>query len=398
MQRGITFDVSCFGLNASDQLDDDRYFIFYNQKSSPCRSIESLGPRGGDQEQYHIDLSTLPPNINKLVFAITIDGHGLMSQMVNGHLRILEQTNEIARFVFSGADFKDEKAIIVSEIYYKGVWRIASVGQGYNEGLRALLKHFGGEELTSGEQQSLPSLPIAVNKVISLEKRIEREAPHLMSLSKKLSVTLEKKKLQETIAKVAIVMDASGSMASAYRNGTVQAVLDRMVLVAARLDDDGLLETWFYASKHKRFPDISIGNIAGYLKNNIKGGFGTLVKGLGFGNNEPPVMQEVLEKYKLSRYPALVIFITDGGIYETKKIKNILIEWSSYPVFWQFVGLAGSNYGVLNEFDTLEGRKLDNAGFFQVDDLKKISDDELFNRLLDEFPFWLNEAKKLGII
>lgn len=193
-------------------------------------------------------------------------------------------------------------------------------------------------------------------------------------------------------------MDASGSMASAYRNGTVQAVLDRMVLVAARLDDDGLLETWFYASKHKRFPDISIGNIAGYLKNNIKGGFGTLVKGLGFGNNEPPVMQEVLEKYKLSRYPALVIFITDGGIYETKKIKNILIEWSSYPVFWQFVGLAGSNYGVLNEFDTLEGRKLDNAGFFQVDDLKKISDDELFNRLLDEFPFWLNEAKKLGII
>ena len=55
----------------------------------------------------------------------------------------------MASYQFSGADFSAEKAIIISEIYLKTVWRVAAVGQGFNGGLSALLKHFGGEETTS---------------------------------------------------------------------------------------------------------------------------------------------------------------------------------------------------------------------------------------------------------
>ncbi|MEN9758027.1 MAG: hypothetical protein RL755_2214, partial [Pseudomonadota bacterium] len=106
----------------------------------------------------------------------------------------------------------------------------------------------------------------------------------------------------------------------------------------------------------------------------------------------------VLDTYKHSTLPVLVIFITDGGIYETSHIKKILIEASNYPIFWQFVGVAGSNYGVLEALDEMEGRIVDNAGFFAVDDLKKIKDEELYDRLLSEFPHWLNEVKQKGII
>jgi hypothetical protein len=74
------------------------------------------------------------------------------------------------------------------------------------------------------------------------------------------------------------------------------------------------------------------------------------------------------------------------------------MEASSYPIFWQFVGVAGSNYGVLEDLDKMKGRIVDNAGFFAVDDLKKIKDEELYDRLLSEFPHWLKEAKQKGII
>jgi len=158
----ITVDVSCFGLDIQDKLSDDRYFIFYNQKSSPCSSIESLGSKNGDNEQFQIDLSRLPPAIRKLVFVLTIDGDGVMSQIHNGYLRLLEESKEAARFSFSGSDFKDEKAIVVGEIYFKDVWRFSAVGQGFNGGLSALLKHFGGEETDNIPSPDSPQISAAI--------------------------------------------------------------------------------------------------------------------------------------------------------------------------------------------------------------------------------------------
>jgi stress response protein SCP2 len=399
--NNLNLEISCFGVDDNNKLSDDRYFIFFNQKTSPCGSLSSLGARNGDQEQFHIDLSRLPSIIRKLVFVVTIDGNGVMSQIRDGYLRLLDKTTELTRFTFSGSDFKDEKAIMVGEIYFKDVWRFSAVGQGFNGGLSAVLKYFGGQEIIEpalSESQPKKTSQTQLSKSVLLEKKLEKEAPQLLNLAKKLSVSLEKKQLQDTIARVAIVMDASGSMSLSYKNGSVQSVLDRIALVAARLDDDGNLETWFYASKHKKFPDISIENVVGYLKKYVKSGFMSIVNGLGVGNNEPPIMQEILSAYKSSSLPTLIIFITDGGVYETDKIKQILIEASNYPIFWQFVGLKGSNYGVLGELDNMRGRIVDNAGFFAVDDLEKIKDEDLYDRLLSEFPGWLKEARKNGII
>ncbi|NOS89613.1 MAG: tellurium resistance protein, partial [Methylococcaceae bacterium] len=33
-------DFSCFGVDQSNKLSDDRYFIFYNQKQSPDNALE----------------------------------------------------------------------------------------------------------------------------------------------------------------------------------------------------------------------------------------------------------------------------------------------------------------------------------------------------------------------
>jgi hypothetical protein len=66
-------------------------------------------------------------------------------------------------------------------------------------------------------------------------------------------------------------------------------------------------------------------------------------------------------------------------------------------VFWQFVGVGKASYGVLEKLDTLTGRTVDNAGFFAVDDLDSLQDDQLYSRLLSEFPAWLRSATAAGI-
>ena len=99
--------------------------------------------------------------------------------------------------------------------------------------------------------------------------------------------------------------------------------------------------------------------------------------------------------YRVSRIQ--VIFISDGGIYNTDKIKSLLIKSSHFPIFWQFVGVGGSNYGILENLDTMEGRYVDNAGFFALDDFRKVPNGELYDRLLSEFPHWLKAAKQKKI-
>ena len=53
---GLTFDISCFGLDADERLSDDRYFIFFNQPKSPEEAIQLLGAQSGDTESFRVTL------------------------------------------------------------------------------------------------------------------------------------------------------------------------------------------------------------------------------------------------------------------------------------------------------------------------------------------------------
>ncbi|HAV35669.1 MAG TPA: tellurium resistance protein, partial [Massilia sp.] len=138
---GMSVDVSCFGLDASDKLSDDRYMVFYNQLASPADAV-TLNLSGG-KARFAVNLDALPASIAKLVFVAAIDGAQTMRALGASSLTV----GDAIRFPWSGADFGDEKAVIVAEIYRRdGQWRFGAVGQGFNGGLSALLAHFGGTE------------------------------------------------------------------------------------------------------------------------------------------------------------------------------------------------------------------------------------------------------------
>ncbi|MFJ4033895.1 TerD family protein [Streptomyces griseoluteus] len=156
---GLTFDISCFGLDADERLSDDRYFVFFNQPKSPEESIQLLGPQAGDTESFRVTLDRIPAGIHKLSFTATIDGDGQMSRIAPGYLRIVAGGEEVARYSFTGAEFTTERAVMLGDLYLKDVWRFAAVGQGFDGGLEALLKNFGGE--VAEEEAPAPAQPEA---------------------------------------------------------------------------------------------------------------------------------------------------------------------------------------------------------------------------------------------
>jgi tellurite resistance protein TerA len=171
---GMSVDVSCFGVDASDKLSDERYMVFYNQLASPADAIKL--DLGAGKARFAVNLDALPASICKLVFVAAIDGNGTMRALGASSLTL----SDAVRFPISGADFQDEKAVIIGEIYRKdGVWRFGAVGQGFNGGLSALLKHFGGSEAGPGPA------PVAEQKKVSLSKVTLEKRGDKVSLDKR---------------------------------------------------------------------------------------------------------------------------------------------------------------------------------------------------------------------
>ncbi|MBL0804331.1 TerD family protein, partial [Streptomyces albidoflavus] len=158
---GLSFDISCFGLDADERLSDDRYFIFFNQPTSPEESLQLLGAQAGDTESFRVTLERIPPQIQKLSFTATLDGDGQMSQIGPGYLRIVAGGEEVARYSFDGSEFSTERAVMLGDFYVKDVWRFAAVGQGFDGGLEALLRNFGGEVLEEAPEAPAPQAPEA---------------------------------------------------------------------------------------------------------------------------------------------------------------------------------------------------------------------------------------------
>ena len=193
---GLNTDIALFGLDAQGKLSDERYMIFYNQPTSPCGGIELRTPTG-DQAGFVIRNFMLPPGIARLVLTASVDSIGTMGNVAAGHVRILDDENETSRLSFTGGNFSTEKAVMLGELYRKdGAWRFWATAQGFNGGLEALVKHFGG---VVGEPEppkpppaplASPIAPVSLNKVtlrknhsVSLEKKGDSFGEILVNLN-----------------------------------------------------------------------------------------------------------------------------------------------------------------------------------------------------------------------
>ena len=418
--QGLALDVACFGLDAAGKLSDERYMTFFNQPRTPCGAVEAKTGAQGDSAAFAFQLARLPASIDRLVLTASIDGGGVMSQLQSGYLRLLAGGREFARFAFAGRDFAQEKAVMLGELYRKdGQWRFMAVGQGFNGGLDALVRHFGGEVDQAAPAPAASSAVSAVAQAkINLEKRVEREAPQLVSLVKQAGVSLQKVGLSEHRAKVCLCLDISGSMGRLYRDGLVQQFAERILALGCKFDDDGEIDVFLFG-RNVHHPDpMALRNCTTYVSNAIDhhplegdtryGRAMEAIRAFYFpdargGERTRPLRAEL---------PVYVMFVTDGGTSDQATTEKQLRWASNEPIFWQFMGIgkgrkskskflaafADSDFPFLEKLDELGGRLIDNANYFSVSSPDEHSDGELYDLLMTEYPGWLKLARQHGLL
>ncbi len=420
-------DASALLLTGEGRVRDDTDFVFYNQPRHASGAVRHAG-KGQGTDTVDVDLAALEPDIERVVLAASADG-GTFGALSGLRMALLDAGTgaELARFDMTATS---ETAFVSGELYRRnGQWKFRAVGQGYDTGLAGLATDFG---ISVDEEPPTPAPPAPVApsapaqapapapglRLTKGEDRLPVDMRQQLSLRKeKIAVSLEKHGAAPGVrARVILVLDASGSMTKLYAKGVVHGVVERMAAVAASLDDDGEMQAWTFASDPARLPDLQLGDLPQWLSLHVRVGelslFGRRkgTRGLapgqvdmsrvGIQNEEQKVIEDVrryVREHPVND-PTLVLFFSDGGIYRDKEIELQLREGVKEPVFWQFVGLGRSRFGVLQKFNTLPGRPVDNVGFFSVKDITKVTDDELYDQLLSEFPSWIKDARGLGIL
>jgi tellurium resistance protein TerD len=147
-------DASAIAVKEDGKVYSDGHFVFFNNTASPDQSIVHTGDNrtgegSGDDEQINVNLATLPAEVAKVVFPVSIYDAESRSQnfgqVRNAYIRIVNQAGgaEIARYDLS-EDAATETAMVFGEIYRNGAeWKFRAVGQGYASGLAGIAQDFG---------------------------------------------------------------------------------------------------------------------------------------------------------------------------------------------------------------------------------------------------------------
>ena len=125
---------------------------------------------------------------------------------------------------------------------------------------------------------------------ISLEKTI-------VSLTKNANQTLD------NIANVVLCLDVSGSMIGNIWSGDVQSLLNILMPIGLKLDDNDNIDVYTFDHRCTRYEGMTLKNYSNYIKkNNISADGGT---------SYSVMLERISVDYRESG-KTLVIFITDG--------------------------------------------------------------------------------------
>jgi tellurium resistance protein TerD len=153
---GTDFDLdsSAIVAKADGKVVSDKHFVFFNNLTTPDGTVEHTGDNltgegSGDDEQVKVNLAGMAPEVDKIVFAVSIYDADARSQSFgqvrNAFIRVVNQAGgaEIARYDLS-EDASTETAMVFGELYRNGAdWKFRAVGQGYASGLTGIARDYG---------------------------------------------------------------------------------------------------------------------------------------------------------------------------------------------------------------------------------------------------------------
>ncbi len=143
LEQGPAADMVCLGLDAGQKLSDERYFVFFNQMSSPCGGLALLAGTPG-QHRLRVDPLLLPAGIQRVIIAVAVDGVGDFGGLSRGGLTFGPAGAAHGTCTFTGGDLEKGNGVLLAELYLRqGTWRLFIRAEGFSGGLDWLLRQHG---------------------------------------------------------------------------------------------------------------------------------------------------------------------------------------------------------------------------------------------------------------
>ena len=143
-------DVSAFLLSGDRRVPSDEWFVFYGQPVSPDGAVRFSEDGREDREILSLDLGRLSPEIQRIVFVMTIDEaaeQGLNFGMIQeAWMRITDSSGRELVGYSPSELFENVTSMTLGELYLRnGEWRFNPVGNGVNTDLAGQCAVYGVE-------------------------------------------------------------------------------------------------------------------------------------------------------------------------------------------------------------------------------------------------------------
>lgn len=141
-------DVSAFLLGADGKVIGDDWFVFYGQELSPDQSTKFVANSAADREVIQIDLKKLNPQVQKIVFVLTINdaltNRLHFGMLKDAYVRIMDQSgNELVSFMMTEY-YNNVISMMIGELYqHNGAWKFNAIGNGVARDLAGLCELYG---------------------------------------------------------------------------------------------------------------------------------------------------------------------------------------------------------------------------------------------------------------
>lgn len=149
----MDLDASVFMVGADGKIPDEKFFIFFNNLTSPDKSIQHMGDNrtgkaDGDDEVILANLSLIDPTVTEIVVIVTIHEAKIRRQkfgmLQNAYIHIydVEHERELLRYDLD-AEFNANTEVEFGRLQkIDGDWRFFASGIGTNVGLEGIVDQF----------------------------------------------------------------------------------------------------------------------------------------------------------------------------------------------------------------------------------------------------------------
>ncbi|MFC8531791.1 VWA domain-containing protein [Nocardia sp. NPDC057227] len=371
---GTPVDVSALLLGPGGKVRDDSDLVFYNNPSR--HGVEIAGTT------VTVDFDRVPRDVATVVVVASVDPSSRGAVFTRAP-RLTVAQNGGRAVEYAAPDFTNrETVVVIAEAYRRNdAWKMRAVGQGYATGLGGLATDYG-VDIEADEDSGQSTTGAAPSPELA---KIGDRAPALLPVVSEANRALTDAGMGNRRAAVYLVLDHSYAIRELYESFTVQAFAERILALAANLDDDGTVPVVFSGKREPFIEDLGLENYRGRI-----GQLHTQVD-WGWGGRVDAAMRCVLDHYQESGAtdPALVIVQVSDEPSDKAAVRTLLQNSTMLGVFWIFVGFGRGKLAFYKNLNASNSATFRNVAFYNVGkNPGSVPDEQFYAELVRGFSAW----------